>query len=202
VNISEFVRFLSRLNTINLFKFCIFNIKTYNIRMASSFGLPRSMLPASVEPDFLYKKISKYDKSEEEKQSILSMINLINLIHFDPSLANPAEKYKKIQSKNDIINFTKQHALDPPYIYVENSYPFGVTPLWLAIQNNYIEFIEPLLQTGAKIDIEVDGVKLYDIASPEAKAILDKYKVGGRYRRKSLKKRKSKSKKSKTKKRI
>jgi len=159
-------------------------------------GIPRRILPANLDAGFLYKKISNYNKSEEEKQNIISMINLINAINFDSS--NPAEKLK---SKNDIINFTKQHALDPPYIYVQNSYPFGVTPLWLAVKNNYLEFIEPLLKAGAKADITV-GVKLYDIASPEAKAILDKYKGGGRYRRKSLKKRKNKSKKSKTKKRI
>jgi len=160
-------------------------------------GLPRRMLPANIEADFLYKKISNYNKSEEEKQNIIGMINLINAINFDSS--NPAEKLK---SKNDIINFTKQHALDPPYIYVQNSYPFGVTPLWLAVKNNYTEFIEPLLNAGANANITVDGVKLYDIASPEAKAILDKYKGGGRYRRKSLKKRnKNKSKKSKTRKR-
>jgi ankyrin repeat protein len=160
-------------------------------------GLPRRMLPANLEADFLYKKISNYNKSEEEKQNIIGMINLINAINFDSS--NPAEKLK---SKNDIINFTKQHALDPPYIYVQNSYPFGVTPLWLAVKNNYTEFIEPLLNAGANANITVDSKKLYDIASPEAKAILDTYKKrGGRYRRKSLKKRKSKSKKSKTKKR-
>lgn len=160
-------------------------------RMAS--GLPRRMLPANLEADFLYKKISNYNKSEEEKQNIIGMITLINAINFDSS--NPAEKLK---SKNDIINFTKQPSFAGNYI--KNSYPFGVTPLWLAIDKNYLEFIEPLLNAGANANITVDGKKLYDIASPEAKAILDTYKKrGGRYRRKSLKKRKSK--KSKTKKR-
>jgi len=154
------------------------------------------ILPKNIEPDFLFNKILNYDASK--KETILFYINTINYINFEPSMAKPKGKYNKIHSKNDIINFTTEKRT----YYDSVEYPFGITPLWLAIKKNNIELIEPLLRAGAKIDIEVDGVKLYDTATPEAKSILDKYKGGGRYRRKSLKKRKNKSKKSKTKKRV
>jgi len=154
------------------------------------------ILPKNIEPNFLFNKILNYDASK--KETILFYINTINNINFEPSMANPRGKYNNIHSKNDIINFTTEKRT----YYDSVEYPFGITPLWLAVKNNYLEFIEPLLKAGAKADITVGGVKLYDIANPEAKAILDKYKGGGRYRRKSLKKRKNKSKKSKTKKRV
>jgi hypothetical protein len=153
-------------------------------------------LPTNLSPNILFNQILYYDKSN--KEPILYLINTINHTNFEPSIANPTEKYNNIHSKNDIINFT----IEKPMYHASVEYPIGSTPLWMVVKNNYIEFIEPLLKAGAKADITVGGVKLYDIASPEAKAILDKYRGGGRYRRKSLKKRKSKSKKSKTKKRV
>jgi len=154
------------------------------------------VLPTNLSPNILFNQILYYDKSN--KEPILYLINTINHTNFEPSIANPMEKYNNIHSKNDIINFT----IEKPTYHASVEYPVGSTPLWLAVKNNYLEFIEPLLKAGAKADITVGGVKLYDTASPEAKAILDKYKGGGRYRRKSLKKRnKNKSKKSKTKKR-
>jgi len=153
-------------------------------------------LPTWLKANFLFDQILYHDKSD--KEPILHLINTINHTNFEPSIANPTEKYNNIHSKNDIINFT----IEKPIYHASVEYPIGSTPLWLAVKNNYLEFIEPLLKAGAKADITVGGVKLYDIVSPEAKAILDKYRGGGRYRRKSLKKRKSKSKKSKTKKRV
>jgi hypothetical protein len=154
------------------------------------------VLPTWLKANFLFDQILYHDKSD--KEPILHLINTINHTNFEPSIANPTEKYNNIHSKNDIINFT----IEKPIYHASVEYPIGSTPLWVAVKNNYLEFIEPLLKAGAKADITVGGVKLYDISSPEAKAILDKYRGGGRYRRKSLKKRKSKSKKSKTKKRV
>jgi len=104
-----------------------------------------------------YPHILRVKIYEKKYKDALDIIKQIMAINFTSSLTRLGP-LKYIKSQDQVINFDGLEG----------------TPLWLAVKQNAISLIIPLLRAGAYA-YDVNGKTLLDIASTDAKDILTRY---------------------------